>query len=141
MSARRTVLVREAINNASLNRFRWGKLDCCLFAADVVRSYTGIDYAYEYRDAYGTREQSYKIINQHGSIKEMVTNLLGIEPIAQPIGLDHGDLALVEMPLIVNSPIVGVIFGDMIVMKGKRKMHDLPIDAGICYWHVESDNG
>lgn len=46
--------------------FTWGKEDCCLFSANIIKSITNIDIAKEYRGKYSTKLGAFKIIKKKG---------------------------------------------------------------------------
>lgn len=47
-------------------KFKWGKNDCALFAADCVKQITGIDYATEFRDKYKTEQGAREALKKYG---------------------------------------------------------------------------
>jgi hypothetical protein len=55
----------------------WGRHDCCLFAADAVQSFTGIDYAADLRGRYKSAGGAAKLIKEYGSMAAMIESLLG----------------------------------------------------------------
>ena len=57
--------------------FEWGECDCCLFAADVVRDLTGVDYAAEFRGRYSTKIGAARLIKPHGDLEGFVSSVLG----------------------------------------------------------------
>lgn len=136
--ATRNTLVLKAINEAAAKPFRYGSMDCCMFAAEVIEAFTGQDYASDYRGFYRNREESYGVVAKHGTTADMVSDLLDLMPVYDPEILENGDVALVHMPLLYPDPIVGVVFEGSIVLKGRKRVFRVPLDKGLMYWHLEA---
>ena len=83
--------------------FRWGKLDCALFAAGAVQAMTGADPAARYRGHYTTARGSVRALRKWGAGTLPAT----IDALFEPIGpafARRGDLVMV-------GDAVGVCFG------------------------------
>lgn len=98
----RQLAVNRVMNAFAQNKFEYGSLDCCQFAARVAKEITGVDYSAGFE--YDSETDAQHIIDQYGSFEEMVTSIIGKEPVAVS-ELTHGD------PLILNLPTVGRIMG------------------------------
>ena len=48
--------------------FEWGKHDCCLFAANVVKAMTGEDPMVEFRGKYTDQESAIAALKKYGSV-------------------------------------------------------------------------
>ena len=44
------------------NPFKWGVHDCCLFAADAIKSFTGTDIADDFRGKYDSEESAFELV-------------------------------------------------------------------------------
>ena len=60
-------LMNEAIEAVRDKPFVWGKHDCCLFAADVVKAMTGEDPMTEFRGQYKDQESALRALKEIGS--------------------------------------------------------------------------
>jgi hypothetical protein len=56
--------------------FKWGKVDCCLFAADWVLLATNLDPASNLRGKYDSALGARRIIKRNGGLDAMVANAL-----------------------------------------------------------------
>lgn len=78
-------------------RFAWGKHDCCMFAADAIRTITGVDLAATYR-GYDSKEACREIIELHGGmagLMESITAAHGLKE-CQIAFAKRGDLVLID---------------------------------------------
>lgn len=80
--------------------FVWGTHDCVLWAADCVKTITGIDYAKDYRARYKTKRGAYRIL-KNNPVPDRVGEIF--EPIT-PALARRGDVVFKE-----NS--LGICFG------------------------------
>ena len=72
--------------------FEWGKYDCCLFAADVVREITGVDYAEPFRGKYTAEEGAKALLEEKGGLVEYIDSVL---PRKDVNFVQRGDVVLV----------------------------------------------
>lgn len=112
--------------------FKWGENDCCLFAADAIKTITDVDNATEFRGRYTTALGAARALKRYGAgdIKSTFTTKFG-EPKGR-LGATRGDIALVN----VNSEdIVGVVFGDIYVLSDIG-LTTLPLSRALCVWSI-----
>jgi hypothetical protein len=64
--------VIAAMANAGRNVMEWGKDDCALWCADIVRDALGYDPAREYRGRYKTRRGAMRVLGRNG-LKGLLT--------------------------------------------------------------------
>lgn len=57
--------------------FRYGKLDCCLFVADVIKQLTGKDFAEPWRGKYTTEAGARRMIAEHGNMAGIASSAFG----------------------------------------------------------------
>lgn len=76
--------------------FEWGKYDCCLFAADVVKEMTGEDYAEPFRGKYTTEEGARALLDEKGGLVEYIDSVL---PRKDVNFAQRGDVVLVTTDL------------------------------------------
>jgi len=70
----RLATVNEVVNTMTGANFKYGELDCCLFAALVAEKLTGKNYAEEF--SYDSEEEAYQIIEEKGGLAGLLTYLL-----------------------------------------------------------------
>lgn len=69
----------EFIQARRKRRFKWGKDDCALFAADCVKHITGVDYAEEFRGKYSDEKGAKSVLIKEGKgtlLKTIDTKLI-----------------------------------------------------------------
>ena len=54
---------------------QWGVLDCCQFIREYVLDLTGRDYGGDL--VYGTREEAFALMEAHGGLVGLLTDILG----------------------------------------------------------------
>lgn len=107
--------LRLAIEAARDRQFRWGRHDCCLFAADLVQAMTGWDPAESLRGTYASEIEAAHIINGRGGIAEVVSELLATEPF-KPAKAQRGDVVLLRPLFVGHLEQLGVCVGDSAVV-------------------------
>ena len=90
--------------------FAWGERDCCLFAADWVRTCTGEDPAQGLRGSYQDEAGALELIRRHGNFWRFVTIRLGQPMMREPLRAGRGDLAAVRGETL-DMPALGVVLG------------------------------
>jgi hypothetical protein len=70
-----TVRLAELISAAQQRRFRWGRWDCCQFAARAVHALTGRDPR-EIFPAYRTRAEAERVIDRCGGLEALAEEAL-----------------------------------------------------------------
>lgn len=82
--------------------FKYGSWDCCLFAADAIKSFTDVDIADDFRGKYTTKLGALKAIKSvtgGSSIEDAVAycaNKHGLVEHTFPLMAKRGDLVLVD---------------------------------------------
>lgn len=125
------------IKAARKKSFAYGAFDCALFAADCVRSITGVDYAAELR-GYTSKTAAYRIVSQFGSMESMVSSLLGSDPI-HPSFASTGDVVLATAPLAPDEQgeCIGVCFGVRFYAPQGIGLCSLPMTHARLAWRIE----
>lgn len=81
--------------------FRWGRNDCSLFAADAIRSFTGVDLAADFR-GYTTKAEAMAMIQKVTgadtieAAAEYCAKQHGLVEYQHPLQARRGDLVLVN---------------------------------------------
>lgn len=118
--------------------FNYGTLDCCLFVLNVVRDFTGIDYAEPWRGRYSSERGALKIIMGYGGMSGLVSAVLGrmIRPIWS---VKPGDPVLIGYPLVEQDSIgggLGIYDGSTLVYLTEKGLATAPVLWGKGCWHV-----
>ena len=116
--------------------FEWGRWDCCLFAADLVRLMTGWDPAEVLRGMYRTEVGAMRLAEGRGGMRCMVTGLLDIEP-KEPMLLRRGDVALLRPLSAMKIEQLGVCVGDAAVVASDRGVMYRPMSSALCGWRID----
>ncbi len=125
--------LRAVLARIATNEFKYGVLDCCLFAARMVQASTGIDYSKKFE--YSSRKEAQQIIDSYGSITAMLTDLLG-EPSS-----DYGDGDPVLLDLPGSGETVGIFCDGKVFVKclsGVMKIESNNIIRGWALCHKQS---
>ncbi|TCP33279.1 hypothetical protein [Sphingomonas sp. BK235] len=75
--------------------FRWGELDCALFAAGAVLAQTGVDLAAAYRGHYSTARGSVRALRRFGD-GTLEATIDAALPRIEPAFARRGDLVMVD---------------------------------------------
>ena len=124
----------KSVDVHSTKQFRYGSMDCCLFAIEVAKDVTNNDHGDKFRSKYSTKDEARQLIAKGGGMQEIVSSILG-EPIDVDQTLD-GDPILVSYPLKFDDDILGVRLGDHIVLKTARHVTRIELKCGIVGWRA-----
>jgi len=123
--------------------FAWGKHDCCLFAADGIKAFTGTDIASDFRGKYNDQASALTAIHSItgggrtvADAAAWVAKKHGLTEWKHPLMAQRGDLAVAKNG--DGSMIVGLIHlnGRHIVTVGEKGSLRLPISSILRAWHV-----
>lgn len=125
--------------------FVWGVNDCSLFAADWVRSRTGLDPASDWRGAYTTMRTAHRLLADRGGLLAVISNAmdgLGFARTDDPLS---GDVGVVTVPTairrgkIVTSDVAAIRVGRLWAVKARRGMAagEFPCLAA---WSISSED-
>lgn len=116
-------------------QFVWGEHDCCLFAAEVAKRITGIDYARDFRGHYSTERGGLRAIRKYGAgnLPDTITQYLG-EPVP-PLLLSRGDAALLKVDGLIGHAI-GVCWVGGLVYVGQHGLVSMPLNYAVYGWRV-----
>jgi hypothetical protein len=82
--------------------FKWGTNDCALFAADAIKSFTGVDLAAEFRGKYSDQPTALAAIHNITGGRTVADAAVwaakkhGLEERTHPLMASRGDLVLVQ---------------------------------------------
>lgn len=112
-------------------KFKWGELDCCMFAADVVKEMTGHDYAWKFRNKYKSKFGAMRAIAEYGSLSGLVT--VNVGPMRRPLEARRGDFVIADMP---EGEAVGIADGDGAMFLAETGLVRVPLSVCKGCWHV-----
>ena len=118
----------QALNAWKRRQFDYGDADCCQFVAHVIKHMSGKDYSKAF--AYNDQEEADQIISRFGSLKGLITAVLG-EPSKN---LLDGDPVISCFPIIGET--MGVKLSDKIVCLTEKGMTKLPNKYQVCGWSI-----
>lgn len=130
----RSILIDSALRTMIGREFKYGEFDCHLFAADIVLTYTDIDYGASFRGTYTTERDAYRIILQHGGAAEFVTALLGKS--SRPVF--HAHVGHVMAYKVSDKKLaIGVCIGARAVFLNSTGGFEFrALDECLCSWEV-----
>ena len=123
-------ILHAEIEAAQDKPFAWGKCDCCLFAADVVKAMTGTDYASEFRGKYKTAKGAARALIKYGHKTLSSTMNEKLPPVRFP---KRGD---VVMALVNGDEALGICIGSMCVFKSPDGVVQMPVSDIDAAWDV-----
>lgn len=121
--------------------FSWGANDCCLFAADAIRSFTGVDLADDFRGKYSDEASAFALIRSitgGSSVEAAAVHCASKHDLtewASPLCAQRGDLVLVEDAGRIISGVVH-LNGRHIVSVGEQGLKRLPIRSIARAWQI-----
>jgi hypothetical protein len=128
------IRLNAAIDAARDRPFEWGTHDCALFAFNIVRDLTGIDYASAYRGNYHTAQGAARALRKQGkgTLRATVGGVLGTE--VPPPTARRGDLLLWCQPK--RGDTIGVCIDDRGAFVGPAGLVFVPVKDCEAAWHV-----
>lgn len=126
--------LNAAIESARERAFVWGEHDCALFAANIVRDLTGIDYAEAFRGKYRSATGATRVLAKLGrrSLRETVTAKLGAG--IQAHLAQRGDVLLWIQPGLGET--VGVCLGRQGAFVGPKGLEFIGMREWAWAWRV-----
>lgn len=85
----------SAIQRHDQDVFDWGRLDCCLFAAEVVDAMTGSQFVNALQRRYADKRSAARFLKDEGGLESAVTAYLG-EPASGRA--TRGDVVMFNTP-------------------------------------------
>lgn len=129
--------VNAALQKYADAEFSYGRLDCCLFVANVIQDVTGIDYAEKWRGRYSTELGALRVIAEYGSLVALASSAFGqLKPFWSA---KKGDPVLLSQAIVEQDGVgeaLGVFDGDVIVYLTESGLAEAPISAARGCWNV-----
>jgi hypothetical protein len=149
---------QERLHNYILRRqneaFKWGAMDCCLFAADAVKEITGTDLGAEFRGSYDDLISAARVMRDFIRVEQ------GLEPVENEIDAhdlverfaeklaarfaieevpvlcaQRGDVVLLDSPMGKGLGVVG-LHGTHVHATGPDGIVDIPLAECERAWRV-----
>ncbi|HEV2463539.1 MAG TPA: hypothetical protein VGT04_07030 [Acidobacteriaceae bacterium] len=121
--------------------FAWGKNDCCLFVADAIQSFTGVDLADDFRGKYSDEASAFALIKSVTGGSTVADAALhcakthGLHEWEHPLQAQRGDLVIVQNAGQIISGIVH-LNGRTVAVVGPAGLKLIPIGNIARSWHV-----
>lgn len=136
----------QALVRFTMSRMRtpqeWGSHDCCIFAADAIKTITGEDFAADFRGQYGSETEAFQLLAQLGyaDLGALASSRLPeIIRDGQPAPhfAHRGDVVLVGREWNEYGEALGICDGISIIGPGvKRGIAAIPIKYAVRAWKV-----
>lgn len=128
--------VPEILAGLNGRRFRWGVLDCCMFAAEVLEQLHGRDFATDWRGKYRSHAGALRLIEQHGGLEPILTEILGTP--VPPLTVRRGDPVLArDSGRFHDGEAVGIADGRLAVFMTSDGLMTLPLARCAMGWRVD----
>lgn len=114
----------------TIEPFKWGTNDCCMFAVRCVEVMTGIDYGKKFR-GYKTSLGAQKHLDKYGGVEGIATECLGESK--NPKLAKRGDVISHEND---DAIALGICVGSKIAAIGKDGVVFLPMKNAIKAWSI-----
>lgn len=122
--------LRSVLSRYESAAFAWGRLDCCLFVADVLKELHGVDYAAKWRGTYSTEFGAKRIVVRHGGVEGIARSAFG--DMLPPESARDGDPVLLGRKLVERDSIggaLGICQDGQIVYLTERGLARAPLAA------------
>ena len=117
--------------------FEWGVNDCALFACDVIRDASGVDYAAPLRGRYKSARGAARVLKEFagGGIEDAAEAIARDAGLAEvpPLMARRGDFIMVESEA---GPALGVCLGEVAALMGASCMVTYPLPSWWRAWRV-----
>jgi hypothetical protein len=121
--------------------FAWGTNDCCLFPADAIKSFTGVDLADDFRGKYDDQISAMKLVKEVtggstvGDAAAYCANKHGLAELQYPRMAQRGDLVTLMNAGTEIAGIVG-LRGAFILAVGENGLVQFSIEQVKRAWRV-----
>lgn len=125
-------IIASEITKHRTTEFVWGKSDCCLVVADIVKEFADIDIAEGLRGKYKTAKGSLMALKKHGEgdIASTVDRTLERKPMN---AISRGDVVLVKTDA---GESLGIYFNTRVWAMSEAGLIDLPSEVTLIVWGV-----
>lgn len=122
--------VRNALNRSANEQFKYGTLDCCLFAGEVVKELTGSNPMEQFM--YNDETEAHRLISLWGgSLERAAEKLLG-----ESVDVDELEVGDVILARVNQVDIVGVMLIDEGILKTANGTVKVPKRLIVKGWKI-----
>ena len=130
----------EYVANGTRARFRWGEVDCCLWACGGIEAMTGIDPAAPLRETYSDEAGAERALRRFAGrgLLETVERLAtehGKARLASPLYARRGDLVMAEGPGRCPDAL-GLCVGATAVFLTPRGRRSVALNDALAAWRI-----
>lgn len=127
----RDLAVRQTMLAYANEPFKYGTLDCCLFAAKVADLVEGVDYSklFKHSDEAGAMEY----IDEAGGLKGLISKTLNRQP-CDVAELQTGDPVLLSLPIL--GELLGVYVKGNVIVKTPKGALKINAEKIKCGWRL-----
>ena len=121
-------------------KFKYGRMDCCLFVADAVLVMTGTDLAAPFRGKYASHKQALELVKQYAgkaSVQAVTEKLMlenGIKELPAALA-QRGDVVLVARSRDYSLGLIS-LNGREIWAVGSQGCLRLPLNRAVRSWRI-----
>lgn len=124
--------------------FQWGVSDCCLFPANAIQAFTGVDIADDFRGKYTDEASAFaliKTVTGGTTVADAAAHCAtkhGLVELAHPLCAQRGDLVVMQPVNTSPTLIAGIVHlnGRHLVTVGESGLMRLPITCVKRAWRV-----
>lgn len=120
----------QLIESRKATPFAWGRIDCCLWAADAALAMTGIDHAHDLRGTYTTARGARSALRFIGGLDGAGARA---GPPIGPLFAATGDIGIVHDG---ERDVLAVCIGECWMVAIKTGLGTLPLAAARRAWRV-----
>lgn len=124
--------MNDLINELSDEPFKYGKCDCFIFTAKLVKAWHGKDYLPLHLKAYKNKKTAEEYMAKFNGIESLATGTLGYP--VRAADLWDGDVALAHFNGIGDA--LGFVFNGRAYFKGPKKVMQMPVKKCLRGWRI-----
>lgn len=115
--------------------FEYGKNDCMILPADVVKLLTGFDPAEDLRGTYSTLQEANDIIEHGGGMRKLISNRIGVEPSEKILTAGRGDGVMLKTKWGLMAGVVDDSGQRVAVpISNQLTLVRFPLEQAVCIW-------
>jgi hypothetical protein len=127
-------LLEVALQERARRAFAWGKQDCCMFAAAMVKAMTGRNLARGF--AYKGKLGAAKLLKREGGVEGLIEGIAARYGLAEHQGVFYarrGDVCLIKL---ADGEALGICMGAKIAGAGPKGVEFVPLAQAKRAWRV-----
>lgn len=127
--------LNDCIKEYRNKTFSYGKSDCCLFSADVIKAITNVDVMADIRGKYTTEIEAQKKIKIAGGLEQLLVNIAKKYELSN-IEINkakRGDLIFFDYE---DEQFVGICIGEKIISMSKIGVAFISMKHALIAWGI-----